>query len=261
MIEAGYPAIDRDGGAAVMAAARATRRATICAMARADRAEIEAAAAALAPARGRARIHLYDDLRPDRAFVDAARDAVARARDLVDEVQYTPRSGATHDQAVTGEAVAVAVERGATCVGIADTFGRACPDEVAAMVAWIAGFVGDRARISFHGHDHLGMAVANALAAVRAGARQIEGTVAGVGPSGGNLALDRALHALVARRDRFPSAAADAARVAGIAHILPPRAMAAAVSSEPPDEPARSQPRPHLRHHPARRRAVARRAA
>jgi 2-isopropylmalate synthase len=150
-------------------------------------------------------IHLKYKLRKTRAQVlDEAVAAVTLARTYVDDVEFSAED-ATRTEAQYLEEVALAVvEAGATTVNFPDTVGFSVPDEYGELIGRLSALLGDRAIVSVHCHDDLGLAVANSLAAVSAGARQVECTINGIGERAGNAALEEVVMAIRTRQDRLP---------------------------------------------------------
>jgi 2-isopropylmalate synthase len=201
VIEAGFPArspVDRQGLDAVVGA---VERATVCALCRADAAEIDVAGALLARA-PRSRLHLFAGgaTRQVPELVEQAARAVTLARSAAAEVQFSPLDSTRLEPGFLAELVRAVVDAGATIVGLTDTLGVALPEDVSALigVARAALPAASPALLSFHGHDDLGLATACALAAVAAGASQLEVCVNGLGPRAGNTALEQIV-AVVAR--------------------------------------------------------------
>ena len=141
------------------------------------------------------RIHLYGDVTRDGALAPAL-EAIFAARVNVDRVEFSPLRVFDVEIEDVVEAAVAASDSGATTINLSDTNGRAEPEEVAMRVGRVAERVGDGCTISFHGHDHTGGAVANSLAAYRAGARQVHVCIGGVGPNGGNTRLEALIDAL-----------------------------------------------------------------
>jgi len=215
IIEAGFPITSPGDMAAVQAIAENVRGPVICALARTRRGDIDAAAAALRGAE-RARIHTFTSgsrvhlehmlrLTEDQAL-DLAVDAVRYARQFVDDVEFSAQDVARSDPEFLVRLYGAAVAAGATTINIPDTVGYSTPREFGDIVA----FLRERAErskadivISVHTHDDLGMAVANALAGVEAGARQIECAVNGIGERAGNCSLEEVVMALATRHDHY----------------------------------------------------------
>jgi 2-isopropylmalate synthase len=213
IIEAGFPIASDGDFEAVRAIARECRGPRVAALARAAAGDIERAARALEHARGprihtfiaTSEIHLKYKLKKTRAQVlcDTVA-AVELARRHVDDVEFSAEDATRTDPAYLEEVACAAAAAGARTINIPDTVGYATPDEFSALVARIARAVGDRAVVSVHCHNDLGLAVANSLAAVQAGARQVECTVNGIGERAGNCSLEEIVMILRVRADRLP---------------------------------------------------------
>ena len=187
---------------------------TICGLARAAAGDIKACADAVAPAANRrihtfiatSDIHLEHKLRKTRAEVLAiTAEMVAYARSLVDDVEFSCEDAGRSDPEFMYQVIEAAINAGATTVNIPDTVGYATPAEFGALIAGINAHVPniDRAVISVHGHNDLGLAVANFLEAVKNGARQLECTINGIGERAGNASLEELVMALYVRRSYF----------------------------------------------------------
>jgi 2-isopropylmalate synthase len=214
VIEAGFP-ISSDGDFhAVQAVARGVRRPVIAALARCRREDIERAWQAL---QGAARprihaflatsdIHLQHKLRiSQRECLEQARDAVRFAKSFCEDVEFSPEDATRSDVDFLCEVLEAVVEAGATTVNIPDTVGYTVPSEFGELITRIRQQVRGIGRvvISAHCHDDLGLATANSLAAVGAGARQVEGTVNGIGERAGNTSLEEFVMAVRVRSDRY----------------------------------------------------------
>jgi 2-isopropylmalate synthase len=177
--------------------ARHVRSATLCVLAPLSEAAIEDASSALSGAAA-ARIHLFQAGAPDEACAALTERLVRRAAILAGDVEFTPANGACASMEGVTLLVGAALRGGARTINLADTLGRALPEEVGRRVAELVVRFPElhRARVSFHGHDDLGLATANTLAAVRAGARQVEVAVNGLGARAGNAALEEVVAAL-----------------------------------------------------------------
>jgi 2-isopropylmalate synthase len=214
IIEAGFPAASRGEEEAVAAIVERIGRAeggpVICGLARATRADIETCARALDGA-ARWRIHTFiatSDLHLARklrltreeVLVQVA-DAVTYARTLTDDVEFSPEDASRSDPDYLCEVLGVALGAGATTLNIPDTVGYATPDEYGDLIRRVSALADERpgVTVSTHCHDDLGLAVANSLAGVRAGARQVECTVNGIGERAGNAALEEVVMALHTR--------------------------------------------------------------
>ena len=217
IIEAGFPAASPGESAAVREIAARVGTPSgpvICGLARATPGDIATCARAIEPAARRrihtfiatSDLHLAHKLRMTRPEVLArVTDAVQCARSFGDDVEFSPEDGSRTDVTFLREVLHAAVEAGATTLNVPDTVGYATPDEYAALIAGACG-VAARAPgvvVSAHCHDDLGMAVANSLAAIRAGARQVECTVNGIGERAGNAALEEIVMAVHTRQELF----------------------------------------------------------
>ncbi|MFL0793140.1 MAG: 2-isopropylmalate synthase [Prochlorococcus sp.] len=214
VIEAGFPFASAGDFAAVQRIAQQVGGSdgpTICGLARASRADIKACADAVAPARHRrihtfiatSDIHLNHKLRKTRAEVLAiVPEMVSYAHSLVDDVEFSCEDAGRSDPEFLYEVIEAAIAAGATTINIPDTVGYTTPSEFGALIAGIDKHVPnmDEAVMSVHGHNDLGLAVANFLEAVKSGARQLECTINGIGERAGNAALEELVMALHVRR-------------------------------------------------------------
>ena len=198
-IEAGFPASSPGEAAAVRAIAETIRTCEIAALSRCVAGDIDAAGEALRPAAmpvmhlviGTSDIHLAHKLRRTRAQVVAAIEGcVRRARRYTDAVQFSLEDATRSDPIFLRQCAEVAVGAGVSRINIADTVGCMTPDEFGPMIRDMVQFLGAAAIVSAHCHNDMGLATANALAAIRAGARQVEVTVNGIGERAGNTALE-----------------------------------------------------------------------
>jgi 2-isopropylmalate synthase len=214
VVEAGFPAASEDDCDAVAAIAAELTHAGVAALARCQRADIEKAAAALSRAR-RPRLHVFIATSPlhmrhklglsEQQVLDAIATHVALARRLVDEVEFSAEDASRSDREFLARALTVALEAGARILNVPDTVGYATPGEYGGLFRFLRERVPgiDRAILSCHCHDDLGLAVANSLAALENGARQVECTLNGIGERAGNAALEEIAMALKVRRDRL----------------------------------------------------------
>lgn len=221
-IEAGFPASSPGEADAVARVARAVR-CEVAALARCVPADIDAAARAVADAAapvihvflGVSDIHLQRKLRMSRAdALRAIEHAVDRARAAGAAVEFSPEDATRTERPFLRQCILTAVEHGATRVNVPDTVGCATPSEYAAVVRDIVQTVGPSVVVSAHCHNDLGLATANTLAAVEAGARQVEVTVNGIGERAGNAAAEEVAVALALKR--IARTGADLARIAGL---------------------------------------------
>ncbi len=212
IIEAGFAAASPGDAAAVSAVADEIEGPRICSLARAGIADIEAAARALEPARKK-RIHTFIGTSPlhrdaklkmsKSAIIERIGEVVAFARTCVDDVEFSPEDAIRTERDYLAEAVAAAIDAGATTINIPDTVGYTTPEEITELFRFLTATAPPHIIFSTHCHDDLGMAVANSLAAVRGGARQIECAINGIGERAGNCSLEEAVMALATRRDFF----------------------------------------------------------
>lgn len=223
VIEAGYPSSSPEDFEAVQLIAREIEGPTICALSRAVPADIEACGKALKNAK-RPRIHTgigasdvhvmgkFGDEKYGRTLGEKrakmlrmAVDAVKLARSFVDDVEFYAEDSGRAEPAFLFEMLEAVIDAGATVVNIPDTTGYAVPEQYGALICSVSQRVRniDRAAISVHCHNDLGLAVANTLAGVRNGARQVEGTINGIGERAGNVALEEVIMAIRTRRDYF----------------------------------------------------------
>ena len=201
IIEAGFPAASEGDYRSVREIAAEVRRPVIAALARCTEGDIDLAGEALSAAeRGRIHVfvstsdlHMREKLRLTRdEVVERARAAVRRARQFTDDVEFSCEDASRTDPDFLCRVVQAAIEEGATTINLPDTVGYAMPAEYGAMFRDVLARVpgADRVTLSAHCHDDLGLAVANSLAAIAAGARQVECTVNGIGERAGNAALE-----------------------------------------------------------------------
>ena len=216
VIEAGFAMASEGDFAAIATITQAIRKPRIASLARAKTEDIEMAARALQFAE-RARIHVFlasSDLHLEyklkmgrQEALDLAGESVRLARSLCDDVEFSPEDSTRSDRDFLVEMVLIAVEAGATTINMPDTVGYSTPEEYGQMFADVrkrVPAVDEKGVIlSSHCHDDLGLAVANSLAAIQAGARQVECTINGIGERAGNAALEEIAAALYVRGDRY----------------------------------------------------------
>jgi len=215
IIEAGFPIASPADSEAVRQIAEAVRRPVIAALARTRRQDIEEAGAALRPAE-RSRIHTFlatsdlhlrTKLRMSREECHAsAVDAVTLARRFTDDVEFSAEDATRSDRDFLCRVIEAVIDAGCTTVNLPDTVGYATPDEIRDFFSDIIARVPNAARAVFstHCHDDLGLAVANSLASIQGGVRQVECTVNGIGERAGNASLEELVMALRVRQDRLP---------------------------------------------------------
>jgi len=213
ILEAGFPIASEGDFKAVDAVSREFPWVQVAALARSMKLDVERAARSLEKARrprihtflATSDIHLKYKLKKSRQEVlDAAVSAVELARTYVDDVEFSAEDGARTDPDYLEQVSKAVVAAGARTVNIPDTVGYSTPDEYGELIGRIVKALGDTAVVSVHCHDDLGLAVANSLAAVKAGARQIECTINGIGERAGNCSLEEVVMVMKTRHDRYP---------------------------------------------------------
>ena len=215
IIEAGFPIASDGDFKAVEAIARTVTKSVVCGLARAKKIDIDRAAEAIKPAK-RGRIHTFLSTSPlhmkhklqmePQQVYEAVIESVSYARRFTDDVEWSPEDGSRTEHDFLCRCVEAAIKAGARTINVPDTVGYALPDEFGALIRVLFDRVPniDQAIISVHCHNDLGLAVANSLAAVQAGARQVECTINGLGERAGNAALEEIVMALRTRHDRVP---------------------------------------------------------
>ena len=215
ILEAGFAIASHGDFESVRAIAREVRSPRIASLARAKREDIEAAARAVEPAES-ARIHTFlstSDLHlaaklkiTREEAIDQIAAMVALARTYADDVEFSPEDATRTDPDFLVRVCEVAIEAGATTLNLPDTVGYCIPADYAAMFRTVRERVAgiEKVVLSAHCHDDLGLAVANSLAAIEAGVRQVECAVNGIGERAGNAALEELAAVLTVRQDRFP---------------------------------------------------------
>lgn len=214
IIEAGFPAASPGDFEAVKLIAQQVEGPIIAGLARTRREDILAAAEAVKWSK-KPRIHTFIatspihmefklKMNPEQVLAEV-RQAVTYARSLVDDVEFSAEDASRSDPAFLGEVFRTAVECGATTLNIPDTVGYSTPDEFGEFVREVIEATGNPVGViwSVHCHNDLGLAVANSLAAVRAGVRQVECTVNGLGERAGNASMEEIVMGLRTRKDRF----------------------------------------------------------
>ena len=214
VIEAGFAAASNGDFEAVRAIASAVRDSTVCSLSRANDKDIARAAEALEPAQSKrihtfiatSALHMEKKLRmtPEQVF-EQARLAVRFARRFTDDVEFSTEDGSRSDTDFLCRIIEAVIDEGATTINIPDTVGYALPEQYGALLRSLRERIPNahRAVWSVHCHNDLGMAVANSLAGVRNGVRQIECTINGLGERAGNTALEEVVMALRTRKDVF----------------------------------------------------------
>ena len=215
VIEAGFPIASPGDFESVRTIAETVKGPVICGLARSGRADVTRAGEAVAPAE-RKRIHTFIStsalhmkyklrMEPD-AVLQAVTDSVALARQYTDDVEWSAEDGSRTDPDFLCRCTEAAIAAGATTINIPDTVGYALPEDLARIFTMLRERVPGAERVIFSAHNHndLGLAVANTIAAVRAGVRQIECTINGIGERAGNAALEEIVMALRTRPDAVP---------------------------------------------------------
>ncbi len=212
VIEAGFAAASEGDFDAIAQISREVDAVKVASLARANERDIKAAAGAIAAAKNR-RIHTFIATSPIHMehklrmsadeVVRRAVEAVGLARSLCDDVEFSCEDAGRSEMSFLKEICAAVVEAGATTINLPDTVGFRFPTELAAMVREMHEFLGDGVIISVHNHNDLGLAVANSLFCIQAGARQVECTINGLGERAGNAALEEIVMTLRTRKDLF----------------------------------------------------------
>ena len=213
ILEAGFPIASEGDFEAVRAVSREVKT-RVAALARSTPLDIERAAAALEQAATPPRIHTFiatSDIhlkyklkKSRQEVLDAAVAGITLARKYVEDVEFSAEDGARTDPDYLVQVARAVVDAGASTVNIPDTVGYSIPEEFGDLISRVVDGVGGRGIVSVHCHDDLGLSVANSLAALQAGARQIECTINGIGERAGNCSLEEVVMALKTRRDRLP---------------------------------------------------------
>src|SRR5438552_8132374 len=215
IIEAGFPIASEGDFAAVQEIAKRTKNAVVCGLARAAFKDIDRCAEAIKPAK-KSRIHTFLSTSPVHMKYKLQKEPhevyemviaqVTRARGYTDDVEWSCEDGTRTEHDFLCRCVEAAIKAGATTINIPDTVGYTVPEEYFSLMQRLRERVpnADKARFSAHCHDDLGLAVANSLSGVRAGIRQIECTVNGIGERAGNAALEEVVMAMKVRNDLLP---------------------------------------------------------
>ena len=214
VIEAGFPIASNGDFEAVRRVSEIVTESIVCGLARAGVADIERCAEAIRPAK-RGRIHTFISTSPQHRdhilrmspaeVIDAVTGSVTHARNLCDDVEWSAQDATRTERDVLRRCVEAAIRAGATTINLPDTVGYSYPDEYAEMFRDMINTVpgADGVVFSAHCHNDLGLAVANSLAGVMAGARQVEVAINGIGERAGNTALEEVVMALKVRGDRL----------------------------------------------------------
>ncbi|WP_396626238.1 2-isopropylmalate synthase [Luteitalea sp.] len=215
IIEAGFPIASADDAESVKRIAQEVQGPIIAALARCTTADIECAGQAIAPAR-KGRIHTFiatSDLHLERKLrisrdqcLETAVKAITLARNYTDDIQFSAEDATRSDMTFLAQVIQAVIAAGATTINLPDTVGYSTPDEIQAFFEAIRAAVpsADKVIFSAHCHDDLGLAVANSIAALHGGARQVECTINGIGERAGNAALEEIVMITRVRADRAP---------------------------------------------------------
>ncbi|MDA0655039.1 MAG: 2-isopropylmalate synthase [Proteobacteria bacterium] len=215
VMEAGFPIASEGDFEAVSEVSKIVKNAAVAGLARSGRKDIDRAWEALSNAK-RPRIHTFISTSPlhmkhklqmsPEAVHEAVIDSISYARNLCDDVEWSPEDGTRTERDFLCRCVESAIKAGAGTINIPDTVGYSIPDEFAEIITMLRERVPnmDKAVISVHCHNDLGLAVANSLAAIKAGARQVECTINGIGERAGNASLEEIVMGLKVRHDLMP---------------------------------------------------------
>lgn len=213
-IEAGFPVASQGDFEAVQLIARSVHGPVIAALSRTHLADVDRCWEALKDA-DKARIHVFISTSPQhlehmlkmdqKQILKEVKNGVSRAREYTQDVEFSPQDATRTPLDFMLEVLALAVESGATCLNIPDTVGYGIPWDFGALIAHIRKEIKGDYLLSTHCHNDLGLATANSLAGVQAGARQVEVCVNGIGERAGNAALEEVAMAIITRPDQFPN--------------------------------------------------------
>jgi 2-isopropylmalate synthase len=215
IIEAGFPIASEGDFQAVHEIAKRTKKAVVCGLSRAGQKDVDRCGEAIKPAQ-RGRIHTFIStspvhmkwklqMEPEKVY-EMVISSVTRARNYTDDVEWSCEDGTRSEHDFLCRCIEAAINAGATTINVPDTVGYTVPEEYFKLIKMLRERVpnSDKARFSAHCHDDLGMAVANSLAGVQAGIRQIECTINGIGERAGNAALEEVVMAMKVRNDVMP---------------------------------------------------------
>ncbi|MGH9295886.1 MAG: 2-isopropylmalate synthase, partial [Acidimicrobiales bacterium] len=217
-VEAGFPVASKGDFEAVQAIARGVEGPVIAGLSRTHLSDVDRCHEALRDAE-RSRIHVFISTSPshrehmlkmtEAEVLTEVRQGVSRAREHTGDVEFSPQDATRTPLDFMLEVLAASVEAGATTLNIPDTVGYGIPWDFGDLIAYVRSEISGDYVVSTHCHDDLGLAVANSLAGVRAGARQVEVCVNGLGERAGNAALEEVVMALTIRADQFPGLATE----------------------------------------------------
>lgn len=212
VIEAGFAAASSGDFNAIELISKEVDKIRVCSLARSVEKDIKSAAMAISKAKNQ-RIHTFITtspihmeyklkLKPDEVIKKAV-NAVTYAKTFVDDIEFSCEDASRSEISFMKEIVDAAIQAGATTINLPDTVGYRLPDELADMIKQMSDFIGKRAIVSVHNHNDLGLGVANTLACLKAGARQVECTINGLGERAGNAALEEIVMNIKTRKDIF----------------------------------------------------------
>jgi 2-isopropylmalate synthase len=217
VIEAGFANASEGDFQAIKKIAETIKDSVICSLARCHVEDITRAAEALKPAGKNARIHVFISTSPihmhaklnmtEQEVIDRAVMGVRLAKSFVDDVEFSAEDALRSDPQFLVRIFEAVIEAGATTINVPDTVGYTEPDEMYGFIKYLKDTISniDKAIISVHCHNDLGMATANSMAAIKAGARQVEGCINGIGERAGNAAIEEIVMSLKTRADRYSS--------------------------------------------------------
>ena len=232
IIEAGFPYASQGDFEAVSKISKICKYSTVCGLARANNNDIDSAGKALKQAKKRrihtfistSNLHMKYKLKMDRKeVIDSIKKSIKRAAKYTSDIEWSPEDASRTELDFLYKSIEVAISTGATTINIPDTVGYAIPNEFGELIKNIKNSVVniDKAIISVHCHNDLGLAVSNSLSAIISGARQVECTINGIGERAGNAALEEIIMCLKTRKDSLPYYSdVDTKKITNISHLV-----------------------------------------
>ncbi len=232
IIEAGFPYASQGDFEAVSKISKICKHSTVCGLARANNNDIDSAGKALKQAKKRrihtfistSNLHMKYKLKMDRKeVIDSIKKSIKRAAKYTSDIEWSPEDASRTELDFLYKSIEVAISTGATTINIPDTVGYAIPNEFGELIKNIKNSVVniDKAIISVHCHNDLGLAVSNSLSAIISGARQVECTINGIGERAGNAALEEIIMCLKTRKDSLPYYSdVDTKKITNISHLV-----------------------------------------
>ena len=232
IIEAGFPYASQGDFEAVSKISKICKYSTVCGLARANNNDIDSAGKALKQAKKRrihtfistSNLHMKYKLKMDRKeVIDSIKKSIKRAAKYTSDIEWSPEDASRTELDFLYKSIEVAISSGATTINIPDTVGYAIPNEFGELIKNIKNNVVniDKAIISVHCHNDLGLAVSNSLSAIISGARQVECTINGIGERAGNAALEEIIMCLKTRKDSLPYYSdVDTKKITNISHLV-----------------------------------------